>query len=48
MTLQDVETRLFQLGIVVIVDDIEADDFAAGGQQALSNMKADKAGSSGD
>ena len=44
MALQDVKTRFFQLWIVVVVDDVETDDLAAGRQQALRDVKADEAG----
>ena len=45
---QNLETRFLEFGIVVAVDDIEADDLAALRQQALRNVKSDKAGGSGD
>ena len=48
IALQYFETRFLQSGVVVIVDDIEADHGAAIAQQALRNMEADKAGRSSD
>src|SRR6266567_2064041 len=48
MALENLEASLFQFGIIVIVEDIEADDPATVRQQALSNMKSDKPCSSGD
>ncbi len=48
LALQDVEARFLQLRIVIVVDDIEADDLAAGRQQALRNVESDKARGSGD
>ena len=48
IALQNVETCLLQLWIVIAVDDIKTNDLAASRQQALRNVKPDEAGSSGD
>ena len=48
MALQNVEPRLLELRIVIVVDDVEADDLAAIRQQALRDVKSDEAGGSGD
>src|ERR1700716_192687 len=48
LPLQYFEAGFLQPGIVIVVDDIEADDGTAVAQQALRDMKADKAGCSGD
>src|SRR5712691_12518995 len=48
MALENLKASLFQFGIIVMVEDIEADDPATVRQQALSNMKSDKPCSSGD
>ena len=44
LAFQDFETRLLQLRIVIVVDDIETDDVAAVRQQTLRNVKPDEAG----
>src|SRR5712671_631501 len=48
MALENLNARLFQFRIVVIIEDIEADHIAAVRQQPLTNVKSDKAGSSCD
>jgi hypothetical protein len=48
MAFQDIEARFLQSWIVIVVDDIQAHDLAAGRQQALGDVKSDKAGGSGD
>src|SRR6185312_2748567 len=42
------KARLFQLGIVIIVEIVEADDGAPALQQPARDMKADEAGGAGD
>jgi hypothetical protein len=48
MALQDVEARFLQLGIIVIVDVVDANDLATGRQQKLRNVESYETGSSGD
>ena len=48
LTLQDIDARLFQGWIVVVVDAVQANDPAAGSEQTLRDMEADEAGSAGD
>src|SRR5579883_428849 len=43
--LQDIQTRLFQFRIVIVVEAIEAYDLVPTRQQALCDVKADKTGS---
>src|SRR5579862_5051376 len=48
LSIQDIEARLFQRRIVIIVDAVEADDLLAKRKQSLRNVKADETGSAGD
>src|SRR5689334_3577365 len=42
------EARLFQLGVVVMVDAVDAEDVAPLGEKLPHDMKADEASGSGD
>ena len=48
LALEDIQARFLQLRIVIVVDDIEANDLPAGRQQPLRDVESDKPGGSGD
>jgi hypothetical protein len=48
LLLEDRETSVLDLGIVVVVDIVEADDRPARRQQALGDMEADETGATRD
>ena len=45
---EPLEARLLEADVVVVVDDVEADDLVAAGEEALGDVVADEAGGAGD